>query len=135
MVGIYKITSPSGRVYVGQSTNIEKRFAEYRGLRNCKVSNVLDLDADTSTTLSIPNQHNNKYDTILLLMNGTGIFGKMNQISKFLQKLKSLLKDMTAKRLCCLNDTDIDCLTAVNIFFHDASMHLNVGKTKQIANV
>ena len=69
------------------------KACELRGLKNCKVSNVLDLDADTSTTLSIPNQHNNKYDTILLLMNGTGIFGKMNQISKFLQKLKSLLNE------------------------------------------
>lgn len=65
------------------------KACELRGLKNCKVSNVLDLDTDTSTTLSIPNQ----YDTILLLMNGTGIFGKMNQISKFLQKLKSLLNE------------------------------------------
>ena len=30
MVGIYKITSPSGRVYVGQSINIERRFARYK---------------------------------------------------------------------------------------------------------
>ena len=29
-VGIYKITSPSGRVYIGQSKNIEKRFSTYR---------------------------------------------------------------------------------------------------------
>jgi len=32
-----------------------------------------------------------KYDTILLLMNGTGIFGKVSNISAYLQKLKSLL--------------------------------------------
>lgn len=30
--GIYKITSPSGRVYVGQSIDIEKRFRAYRSL-------------------------------------------------------------------------------------------------------
>jgi group I intron endonuclease len=30
MVGIYKITSPSGRVYIGQSVNIEKRFNSYK---------------------------------------------------------------------------------------------------------
>jgi group I intron endonuclease len=30
MIGIYKITSPSNRVYVGQSRNIEKRFREYK---------------------------------------------------------------------------------------------------------
>jgi len=69
------------------------KACELRGLKKCKVSDVLNLDTDTSTALSMTNQNNNKYDTILLLMNGTGIFGKMNQISKFLQKLKSLLND------------------------------------------
>jgi len=37
MIGIYKITSPSNRVYIGQSINIEKRFKEYSILRNCKL--------------------------------------------------------------------------------------------------
>lgn len=35
MVGIYKITSPSGKVYIGQSWNIEKRHQDYRYLK-CK---------------------------------------------------------------------------------------------------
>ena len=35
MIGIYKITSPSGKVYVGQSINVEKRFQGYKALR-CK---------------------------------------------------------------------------------------------------
>lgn len=30
MIGIYKITSPSGKVYIGQSVNIKKRFTQYR---------------------------------------------------------------------------------------------------------
>lgn len=30
MIGIYKITSPSGRVYIGQSIDIEKRFKQYK---------------------------------------------------------------------------------------------------------
>ena len=47
------------------------KACELRCLKNCKVSDVLDLDASE------------KFDTILLLMNGTGIFGKMNQIPKF----------------------------------------------------
>lgn len=34
MIGIYKITSPSGRIYIGQSNNIEKRFKEYKKLYN-----------------------------------------------------------------------------------------------------
>jgi group I intron endonuclease len=29
MVGIYKITSPSNKIYIGQSRNIEKRFKSY----------------------------------------------------------------------------------------------------------
>jgi group I intron endonuclease len=28
--GIYKITSPSGRVYIGQSVNIKRRWTDYR---------------------------------------------------------------------------------------------------------
>ena len=35
MIGIYKITSPSGKVYIGQSINVEKRFQGYKALR-CK---------------------------------------------------------------------------------------------------
>lgn len=32
MVGIYKITSPSNRVYIGQSVNIKKRFVGYKNM-------------------------------------------------------------------------------------------------------
>jgi len=35
MIGIYKITSPNGKVYIGQSINIERRFRHYKILR-CK---------------------------------------------------------------------------------------------------
>jgi group I intron endonuclease len=35
IIGIYSIVSPSGKVYVGQSVNIKKRWADYRGLWNC----------------------------------------------------------------------------------------------------
>jgi SAM-dependent methyltransferase len=55
---------------------------QLRGLQNAKVQNIIDLDADVTQ---------NKFDTILLLMNGTGIFGTLNETSKYLQKLKSLL--------------------------------------------
>jgi len=30
MIGIYKITSPSNKIYIGQSINIEKRFNQYK---------------------------------------------------------------------------------------------------------
>lgn len=49
-----------------------------RGLKNAKVQDIMALE-------------NEKYDTILLLMNGTGIFGTLKQTANFLQKLKSLL--------------------------------------------
>jgi len=52
---------------------------QLRGIRNAKVENILNLDS------------NEKFDTILLLMNGTGIFGTLNQTANYLQKLKSLL--------------------------------------------
>jgi group I intron endonuclease len=33
MIGIYRITSPSGRVYIGQTWNSSKRFSYYRKAR------------------------------------------------------------------------------------------------------
>ena len=51
-----------------------------RGLKKSKVQNILNLKDE-------------KFDTILLLMNGTGIFETLKQTSKYLQKLKSLLNN------------------------------------------
>lgn len=48
-----------------------------RGVKNVALKNILD---ETST-----------FDTILLLMNGTGIFQELSQVSKYLKYLKSLL--------------------------------------------
>jgi SAM-dependent methyltransferase len=49
-----------------------------RGIKNTKVENILDFDGE-------------KFDTILLLMNGTGIFGQLKNCNSYLTKLKSLL--------------------------------------------
>ena len=49
-----------------------------RGLKNAKVQDVMTLEDE-------------KYDTILLLMNGAGMCGKLKNIPNFLLKLKSLL--------------------------------------------
>jgi SAM-dependent methyltransferase len=49
-----------------------------RGLKNTQVIDILNIE-------------NEKYDTILLLMNGTGIFETLERTSIYLQKLKSLL--------------------------------------------
>ncbi len=54
-----------------------------RGLLNVQVQNILEMDSDAS---------DNKYDTVLLLMNGTGIFGTLKNTAQYLQKLKNLLK-------------------------------------------
>lgn len=51
---------------------------ELRGVKNTKVDNILSFEGE-------------KFDTILLLMNGTGIFGKLANCNTYLSKLKSLL--------------------------------------------
>ena len=40
MIGIYKITNPKGKVYIGQSVNFEKRFNQYKKL-TCKNQVIL----------------------------------------------------------------------------------------------
>lgn len=57
------------------------KACQLRGLKNISVENILDFDID------------DKYDTILLLMNGTGIFETLENCSKYLSKLKSLLNE------------------------------------------
>jgi SAM-dependent methyltransferase len=54
------------------------KACELRGIKMARVQNILDIE-------------NEKFDTILLLMNGTGIFGSLNNTAVYLQKLKSLL--------------------------------------------
>ena len=49
--------------------------------------------SDVSETGILEYHSVEKFDTILLLMNGTGIFGKLEHVSKYLQKLKSLLAE------------------------------------------
>lgn len=39
ITGIYKITSPSGRVYIGQSWNIKKRWANHKGINGNTILN------------------------------------------------------------------------------------------------
>ena len=55
------------------------KACKLRGINNAKVQNILDLKSQ-------------KFDTILILMNGTGIFETLSQTHKYLKKLKSLLE-------------------------------------------
>lgn len=50
-----------------------------QNINHCIQSSLLEFQPET------------QYDTLLLLMNGTGIFGRLNQTALYLQKLKSLL--------------------------------------------
>ncbi|MGM8361413.1 class I SAM-dependent methyltransferase [Flavobacterium sp. ARAG 55.4] len=54
------------------------QVCQLRGLKNAFVQDILTFE-------------NEKFDSILLLMNGTGIFGTLKNTPKFLQKLKFLL--------------------------------------------
>lgn len=56
------------------------KACELRGLKNAIVQDVMQLN-------------NEKFDTILLLMNGAGMCGRLKNIGKFLEKLKSLLTE------------------------------------------
>lgn len=51
-----------------------------RGLKNARVADVMSVENET-------------FDTILLLMNGTGIFGKLENVGDSLLQLKSLLNE------------------------------------------
>lgn len=42
MTGIYKITSPTGKIYIGQSVNLKRRFRDYKKLTN-KIKNQRKL--------------------------------------------------------------------------------------------
>ena len=52
-----------------------------RGIKNVHVQDILKMD------------ETEKFDTILLLMNGTGIFGKLDQVAVYMNKLRSLLNE------------------------------------------
>ena len=56
------------------------KACELRGLKKAKVLDIMQLEGE-------------KFDTILLLMNGAGMCGRLKNLLIFLQKLKSLLTD------------------------------------------
>jgi SAM-dependent methyltransferase len=80
--GSHSLTLQNDRNLDVTAIDISKNAIEacsLRGIKKAKVTNILDLD---------PTE---KFDTILLLMNGTGIFGTLKETANYLQKLKSLL--------------------------------------------
>jgi SAM-dependent methyltransferase len=79
--GSHSLTLQNDRNLEVVSIDISKKAiatCQLRGVKNTVVQNILDFDGE-------------KFDTILLLMNGTGIFGKLENCNTYLSKLKSLL--------------------------------------------
>lgn len=79
--GSHSLTLQNDRNLDVTSIDISEKAIEackLRGLKKAKVQDVMTLE-------------NEKYDTIIALMNGTGIFGTLKDTPKFLRKLKSLL--------------------------------------------
>lgn len=70
MIGIYKLTSPSGKSYIGQSVNIERRMTKYRNA-NCKaqygIYNAILKYGFDSFKLEIIHELENSEDVIDIL--------------------------------------------------------------------
>ena len=74
----------------------------------CKKRGIID-----ARNISFEDLSEEKYDTILMLMNGTGIVGKMRNLDAFFKKLRSLLNPegqvlIDSSDLVYLFDTDED---------------------------
>ena len=79
--GSHSLTLQNDRNLDVVSIDISEKAIEtckLRGLKNAKTQDVMTLEAE-------------KFDTIIALMNGTGIFGTLKKTPNFLQKLKTLL--------------------------------------------
>ena len=81
--GSHSLTLQNDRQLDVMSIDISEnaiQACKLRGLKNAKVQDLMTLE-------------NDKFDTIIVLMNGPGICGKLKNLPKFLLKLKSLLND------------------------------------------
>ena len=81
----------SHSLYLQKEKNLEVTAIDIseKAVEACRlrgISDVLKIDILEFNSIE-------KFDTILLLMNGTGIFGKLEHVSKYLEKLKSLLAE------------------------------------------
>jgi len=79
--GSHSLSLQNDRNLEVTSIDISKNAIEtcrLRGVKNARVENILDFEGK-------------KFDTIILLMNGVGIFGKLENCNMYLTKLKSLL--------------------------------------------
>lgn len=101
----------------------------------CKKRGVTD-----ARNISFEDLSEEKYDTVLLLMNGTGIVGKMRKLDTFFNKLRSLLNPggqvlIDSSDLVYLFDTDEDggvWIDAANGYYGELNYSLSYkGETSE----
>jgi len=81
----------SHSLYLQKEKNLEVTAIDIsnNAVKACQLRGILDVIRIDI----LEYKSGKKFDTILVLMNGTGIFGKLEHVSKYLQKLKSLLTE------------------------------------------
>jgi SAM-dependent methyltransferase len=103
------------------------KACQLRGLKDAKVQNILELDSNTE-----------KFDTILLLMNGTGIFGSLTETSKYLNKLKSLLNKNgqilidSSDLIYMYDDEDLEQIKNSNQYYGEITFNIKYKKEKEV---
>lgn len=103
------------------------KACQLRGLKNAKFQNILDLDSNIE-----------KFDTILLLMNGTGIFGTLPETIKYLKKLKSLLNEkgqilIDSSDLIYMYDSeDLEFVKKSNQYYGEITFGITYKKEKEV---
>jgi group I intron endonuclease len=136
MTGIYKIQSPTGKVYIGQSIDIERRFRQYKyGLKNChqlklkasiqkhgiakhifNVEYILPGDVSTDVLNSYEQFYIDQYRVagfILLNIKEAGSNGLMAQETK--DKISNALKGVPKKRIGFkLSDEHVQAIRKAN---------------------
>ena len=80
----------SHSLYLQNKRNLEVTALDIspKSIEICKARGVKNAVCEDFLKFS-----NDKFDTILLLMNGTGIFQSLEQIDQYLQKLKNLISE------------------------------------------
>jgi SAM-dependent methyltransferase len=102
------------------------KACKLRGVENASVKNLLDVSGES-------------FDTILLLMNGTGIFGRLKNTSKYLQHLKTLLNPggqilIDSSDIIYMFDEDEDggrWITTENDYYGELTFHLSYKDEKE----
>jgi 2-polyprenyl-3-methyl-5-hydroxy-6-metoxy-1,4-benzoquinol methylase len=96
-----------------------------RGLKNAKIENMLEIE-------------NQKFDTILLLMNGTGIFGTLSKATTFLQKLRSLLHENgqilidSSDLIYMYDEEDLEEIRKSNCYYGEINFSLQYKNEKEV---